>query len=235
MNNKIRRQLNNLIAAIRRIFLTLVLWLQEVSGLANWYHPNPFKTKKNSVARESVDRLNAIKPYLPSGPYTVMDIGCQEGYFLFKLSDDPGLKLGIDVDRNALQYGTSLASIQDKQNVVFSYSFIKDPSDLDVFPDFDVIICMSIYHHWAKHFGEIKANELLRKISHKTKKLLIFDTGEPSELTQAWAKKLDFLSPSVENYFSEKLVTYGFSKVLAVGKSNTNLGSTKRNLFIAQK
>ena len=236
MRNKLRKTLNNALNKLL-FFVTLILIkLQRFLKLANWYHPNPFlDDEKNKHARSSVDRLSAFEPHLPNKRFTVMDIGCQEGYFLFKLSYKSGFALGIDLDSNALDYARSLSKVERIENTVFIKCAVSEPEDLDQFPDFDVVICMSIFHHWVKHLGKEKAIKILEKISSKTKYCLVFDTGEPSEITQKWASQMNFLLPSTAEYFEGVFKEFGFSEVNILGQFDTNLSPVKRSLFVAKK
>ena len=236
MKNKLRKLLNKLLHSIPTKLSYLIVFIQEYSGLTNWYHPHPFKPAINKVEhRTSKDRFSAIQPYLPPNSFTTLDIGCQEGYFLFRLSVHKGLKLGIDMDENALDYARVLARKYKKNNVLLANHHITKASDLDELPDFDVVICMSIFHHWVKHFGKKEALQILGKVAEKTKHILVFDTGEPTEITQKWAADMAFISPTTDEYFNEYFVKSGFAKVANVGEFDTNLSSVKRNLYVALK
>lgn len=236
MKNKLRKVINKFLHKIPIFFSYIIIFIQEQFGLTNWYHPHPFKLPSNKVEhRTSKDRFSAIQGHLPKDGFTMLDIGCQEGYFLFRLSEHKGLKLGIDMDDNALNYARTLARKHKKNNVLLANYHITKPSDLDGLPDFDVVICMSIFHHWVKHYGEKEALQILDKVAEKTKKLLVFDTGEPTEITQKWASDMAFISPTTDEYFSDYFMKSGFANITNVGKFDTNLSLVKRNLYVAAK
>ena len=119
--------------------------------------------------------------------------------------------------------------------MIFANHVITNASDLDVLPDFDVVICMSIFHHWVKNYGEMEALNILKKVAKKTKRFLIFDTGEPTEITQNWAEHMKFLGPSTDKFLTHYFTQNGFSIVENIGMFETNLSSIKRNLYIAKK
>ena len=110
MKSKIRKKINKLLHNVLGFISNLIVAIQELVGLTNRYHPHPFRPLRGETTyRNSEDRFKAIENHFTEDNSTVLDIGCQEGYFLFRLSKYPGLKLGIDMDENALDYARALS------------------------------------------------------------------------------------------------------------------------------
>ena len=95
----------------------------------------------------SFEKWHRIAPLLPaSSGLRIADVGCSNGYFLFKLASlKPEVALGFDpIDRCWLQFAL-LQSIFRLPNIGFSPTGL---ASLAAFPGFfDLIICMGVMYH----------------------------------------------------------------------------------------
>jgi hypothetical protein len=73
------------------------------------------------------------------------------------------------------------------------------------------------------------------EIAKRTKKMLIFDTGQSNE-NATWSEKLDFMKPSPKKWIQGYLNDLGFSQVIHLGDFDAiHISSQKRHLFLAIK
>ena len=85
----------------------------------------------------------------------VADVGCNSGYFLFKLAAlQPEIAVGFDpIERCWLQFGL-LQSLARVPNIAFVPSGI---TSLDAFPEFfDLVLCMGVLYHQRDPFTACK-------------------------------------------------------------------------------
>jgi SAM-dependent methyltransferase len=216
-------------------FLTFILLVKKKFNLVNRYQPDPFdKSINNNIARACESRFDALTVCLPEEPLSVLDFGCNEGYFCFRLSERGGLCIGIDWGYEAINYARGIAKYHQIENTLFVRQEITYES-IDQFPIVDLVICFSIYHHWARKLGEKTAFLIMQKIANRTNRFMVFETGQPDETDKKWAKDLDFMGHDHVTWCQGFLEKLGFNKVTILGEHATNLSPIPRTLFLAEK
>ena len=217
-------------------FLKLRLLFQRKFGRKFDYQSDPFVKKAYSSpnTRLTYDRFSAIKKELPNSPISVIDIGCNDGFFVFKFAEQGGFCLGLDQDRNTVMIAQARAAINKLNNALFSNISINE-NNINSLPKVDVIVFLSVFHHWVRHLGLSKANELLEKLAMKADKKLIFETGQSDEKEARWVDSLAFMGDDPDSWIQEKLKSLGFSEIKNVGKFSTTVGTTPRNLYVASR
>jgi SAM-dependent methyltransferase len=209
--------------------------LQFRLKLTKAYQPSVFGERSQCGAgRECQDRFKNINECLPDTPLSCLDIGCNEGYFVFRMSERGGFCHGIDKGRNEIMVADGLAKVNNINNVSFSNAEI-DVDYIFGLPHYDVIIFMSVFHHIARHNGLKYAEEFMLALSSINNKYLIFETGQPNELNTEWAEDLTFMKPDVESWISEMLRRSGYAKISVIGKNHGIYSEVDRLLFLAEK
>ncbi|MFC1883608.1 methyltransferase domain-containing protein [Thermodesulfobacteriota bacterium] len=229
---------NAIIYRLRIIFFKIQIFIQHDLKFLKYYEPNPFKNNKERSdigdQRECKNRLDNILSFIPNRAYSVLDIGCNVGYFTFNYAKLGGFCIGIDYGRNEVMIAKSFAEIHKVPNVAFSQMEISDNNILTL-PKVDIVNCLSIYHHWARKFGEDHANSMLEKLCDRCERYFVFDSGQPDEDCVEWANRLNYMLPDVEKYFNKLFNKFGFKEMQNIGKYGTTVSKTKRNLYIAIK
>ena len=157
---------------------------QLVSQLPQIYqliYNHPDLTDEKTVQRICVDRereiISLVEKYLSltKKKYrTVLDIGCSQGYFCFKLKEHFGDKVqitGIDID----QKNIDLCNALNKENN-FDIKFVKETLNNDFVNNikndqFDIVMVLGVIHHEARPTGSIYAKKSKGGYAH-AKKLL---------------------------------------------------------------
>jgi 2-polyprenyl-3-methyl-5-hydroxy-6-metoxy-1,4-benzoquinol methylase len=93
---------------------------------------------------------------------TFLDIGCNSGYFCFKISEQTDeMVMGVDMDAPFINSANLLnGRIFKKPNVSFKQENFFDSKDAFTF---DVIQCLSVFHY----FPEVNKIEFLKKVHSK--------------------------------------------------------------------
>ncbi len=220
-----------------RLLNRLQLFLQMKVGLLNTYAPDAFLSRNviSKDERASYGRLDAINAFLSSDDKpTTLDVGCNLGFFTFNMAKRGGFSIGIDYGRNEILAAKALALKNGIENIVFTHMEIT-PENASLLPKTDMVICLSIFHHWIRKLGQEKSLEIMKGLAGSTKKYFIFDSGQPNEKNVEWNKYLEFMNPDVgkwaEGYFSE----LGFTRTISLGEFRTSLSEVPRTLFISIK
>ncbi|MBN44002.1 MAG: hypothetical protein CML94_00565, partial [Rhodobiaceae bacterium] len=219
-------------------FLTYLRFtIQTNIGVLKDYQPHPFiESSHNKLKRDCYDRLSEINNILPLDreDYSYLDIGCHTGFFLFKLVNNKrGFGLGIDHGITEIMTAKQIADSYDYKNVNFM-NYEINPHNINSLPNFDVVIFLSVFHHFVRYYGKENALDILNSIAEKTKKYLIFETGQPNEKS-SWAKKLDFMGKDYNEWIKNKLIELNFKEIYYDKEFSTSVSEIKRTLFIAKK
>ena len=209
---------------------------QKKLNLVKYYQPDPFSNGNCQAGslRGGADRYHAISKVLPNGPLSCLDIGCNEGYFVFKMAERGGFCLGVDAGRNEIMIANSLAKIHKVNNVAFINEAI-DLKKVRMFPEFDVVIFMSVFHHLARHNGLDYARNILQGLADSCGGYMIFETGQPDEENVSWTNDLDFMLPDVKEWCTQLLLGCGFQNVEVIGEHKAVNSTVPRYLFLATK
>ena len=199
----------------------------------NFYQPVFGNEKHASVTRGCDDRWAVIGPILKEKGGSLLDIGCNIGYFSFKAAENGCYSHGIEADSfhitccNAIKHGTK------SKNVLFLKGMV-DPDFAEKMPAYDNIINLSVFHHWVKAFGAEQAQEMMKNMAQKCK-ALVFETGQSNEVGSQWPEHLAFMGEDPKAWIENFLREIGFSNVEVIGTFPTGLTDVDRYLFLATK
>lgn len=123
-------------------------------------------------------RWNAIwdslqKDTISSG----MDIGCNMGFFCFSLAERGIPMLGIDLDPRYIRIASYAAKRTAMPKVAFSLMAVELQTML-LLPRTDLVLLLSVWHHWVKIYGFETASQMLAALWEKCEKVMFFETGE---------------------------------------------------------
>ena len=237
MSNFFRAVGNASLYRLVKLLVKIQLFMQMKVGLLNTYAPNAFIPREKILSddRASYGRLDAIIEFLPKDAQpTTLDVGCNLGFFTFNMAKRGGFSIGIDYGRNEILAAKALALRHSVNNIVFTQMEVT-PENASLLPKADLVICLSIFHHWIRKLGEDESLRIMKGLAESANKYFVFDTGQPSEKNVDWNECLDFMNPDIDKWAEAYFKALGFSKVVNLGNHRTSLSEVPRTLFIAVK
>lgn len=195
------------------------------TGITQNYQP---LSRKSQGMRSCIDRLDAIKGNICNGNLC-LDIGCNTGYFSSEISKLGIFTIGLESELKNVIVAESQYSAS---NLIFK-QFNLDKDSAKMLPKADIILFLSVFHHFVKNYGKDNAVLILKKLASKCNKQFFFETGQPDELGTKWSHKMEFIEDInvwVHGFFISEC---GFKEVKCLGEFKTFLTDTKRKLFLA--
>lgn len=224
-----QRILENIIG----FYYTLIYWTVLYSPFIKLYQPVFRGRVQKQLTRACQDRWDSFEKYLPEHKGSVLDVGCNIGYFSFKCAEQGRFVCGVESHASNILICNAIQSKTQVDDCVFIKKFI-DAEFISKAPDFDVVIHLSVFHHWVKQHGLEKAKMMMQQMTENTS-CLVFETGQSTEVGSQWEKVLDFMGDKPEIWIESFLESLGFQSITNVGSFATGLTSTERFLFVARK
>lgn len=109
-------------------------------------------------------RLALIEEAVPEDAGCLLDLGCAEGHLTAEFADR-GL-FSIGVERQAHVVASARKSNADHPKLGF-LQYEVTCETIDALPQFDVILLLTVYHHWVNEFGWETAESMLRSLGSK--------------------------------------------------------------------
>ena len=170
------------------------------------------------------------------GAQSLLDIGCAEGYFVRRAARELGcFSLGIEGDVRRVTVAQNISTLDGNERAGFMYGRV-DAASLSQFPSFDVVLFLSVLHHFKRAHGTDYCRDILTTIRSKTNKVLIFDMGiesEKSGWTTDRTKKNPATGEEATAWVAELIRSAGFSQVDLIGHATACRGRVARPIFRA--
>lgn len=176
----------------------------------------PYQTERN----EGTDkRWEIISDNLKPGDRSILDLGCNLGVLTHRAAESGLLAIGIDVDNSIIQKDRS------RYRKIPNLSFLcidLNPDTIKFLPEFDVILCLSVHHYWARYYGLDKSWEMMATLLSKTRNRLFFEPAGQK-------KKYGQNAPDIIDLDRNSLIQYStrcLNAVVTKGQSVRHLGET---------
>ena len=210
------------------------LALQRVSGTGYRYQPRfGVDDQRAERVRPTTVRWEAMEPYLPSSG-SALDIGCNNGFFTFKMAQHGLVSLGVDASVHALATARLLGMRNDPPRAAFARLDLT-PETAATLPTVDVVVCLSVFHHLVRHQGLEEATAVMSVLASKTRNIMVFETGQADEISHSWAEQLGFMGDNPQAWVSEFLLDLGFVQVRQIGSFPGHRYEVERALVVAEK
>jgi tRNA (mo5U34)-methyltransferase len=149
---------------------------QEIDRLAPWFHnlhlPDGTQTVPNHALGDfPANKWRVLEPHIPADltGWRVLDIGCNSGFYSFKLAERGAEVLGIDSDSHYLaqahwaaeQFGFG-ERVQFRQMQVYDLAHIQD--------EFDLVLFMGVFYHLRYPMLGLDI------VAQKTRRLMVFQS-----------------------------------------------------------
>ena len=187
-----------------------------------------------ATERTCHDRWIVMEPHLPKHG-SFMDVGSQNGYFVFQAAAHGLTAQGVERDPVAHKLATLLALGHGVERATFIRMDVT-PDTVGNLPTVDCISCMSVFHHWVRNASLEVATAVMKGLAARCTSTLFFETGQNNEAGAWWAHHLDFMGDDPELWTSNYLKFLGFSRVVNLGRfAADHVAGVPRTLFVATK
>jgi len=166
------------------------------------YQPVPGVPASAARGTGSESRWGALLPVIKAQRVeSAVDIGACEGYFSLMLGAE-GVPT-IAVESMPSNYRTALLAARKTENRNVGVLALEvTPENVFTLPDADCVLCLSIWHHFVRTHGLSRATEMLAAIWLRTRKVMVFDTGE-AEMTPDF--RLPEMTPDARSWLTRYL------------------------------
>lgn len=190
----------------------------------------------------SKERLQIIKREIKSlglkDKYSVLDVGCNNGYFVFEMAKEGNFCIGIDGFPVFLDVGRFILDRQRIKSVGLVEMFVS-PHNVDAFPDVDILLFLSVFQKLAKQYSFQEASNILVKLWHKTKFMMFFEMPDSLETVEIFKENLPEMgSTKTEcNKFIKIFLTNLLmpKEIKILGEFEMEYRQEKRTLFLLKK
>jgi len=215
----------------RRLFLRTELNILLKTGMVGIYQPIPWLGVRNAKRCEgTLKRWEAINNELRFAEGSVLDIGCDLGFFTFQMARRGFFCIGIESEAMPYHICNLIKEVGEFNNTVFVRATV-DEQFCGKLPTVDVIIFLSVFHHIVRQFGLETSTQLMLKLMQKTRKVLFFETGQSNETNASWARYLPAMTPNATLWIEDYFISLGAARVRHLGNYETHLSPIKRSLF----
>lgn len=198
-----------LMQVIDRILLRFSTRKYGLFGPSVAYQPLPWvglQGGRRSIGTQQ--RLEAILGFLESRggvPAITLDVGANVGYFSLSFAELGAIAYAVEAE----PLNNRISRIASNRLEAKSGSFVPlriwcDTNSVRRFPDANVTLCLSIWHHWVRHYGLDAATEILEELLRKTSDVLFFDSGE-NEMPEYY--NLPFYGADARTWLQEYLAS----------------------------
>lgn len=209
----------------------LLLEVQWLKGRRELYQPiDSPEVRDWTLVRRCSDRAAMMRALLsaegviPAGGQSYLDVACSYGWFVREMASAGFRAEGVEADPTALSIGQVMYGLKEEQlHVADAVNFLRSHDR-----EYDVVSCFSLAHHFLLRRRNATAEELLRLLDSRTRRVLFFDMGEEHEYGTLKGWNPDF----IQQWLKENTT---FSRIVPLGKDQDgvppNVGAFGRTLF----
>jgi len=149
---------------------------------------------------DNQDRWEFISSHIDEDARSLIDIGCAEGEFAARPAE-----MGLNVtgfDRNVTRLHTARTEHAEYSNLRFEEAELI-PETIDELPEADVILFLTVHHHWVKAYGWDEAANMVRTLLQKGGTVIYESPGHMAIKESTEAGSLD--PANSINYYTQLL------------------------------
>jgi SAM-dependent methyltransferase len=142
------------------------------------YQPMPMADTGGHRALGTRSRWERISPLIAELQIaTALDVGCNSGWFTYQLASAGVATIGVESDPPMTRTAIYVARRARPLPMGILYLHV-DASTVKLLPETDCVLFLSVWHHMVRDYGLAAADAILAALWGKTRKVLLFDTGE---------------------------------------------------------
>lgn len=134
---------------------------EVLRGIRDYYRHNVSDRTYQDTRVDNELRWQLIESYLKPEFETLMDLGCADGYFV---KDAARLNLEVlGLEHNINRVKKTSKRLSSYQNVEIRQLTIA-PNNINEIPESDVILFLTVHHHWVYQYGWSDAADMFRTV-----------------------------------------------------------------------
>jgi len=203
------------------------------------YLPNPFFKTRGSLRSEStMRRYERIRGVIAESlgdqvMVSVLDIGCNEGYFSLRLAAEGFWVTGIDGSPDYIGIANFL-QLKFAVNKLAFYELTIDKDILNQLPTYEITIFMSVFQKWCSQYGYDASLDMLKSVWSKTNRIMFFEMPDSLESVDIFKKVLPDMGETKDKckiYITEMLRSLDCCSVTWLGDHEMDYRVEQRSLF----
>jgi SAM-dependent methyltransferase len=107
-----------------------------------------------------------------AGARSLLDIGCNAGVLTARAAEAGLVSIGVETRWEFVQVARRRWA--GSRPVTFLH-FTVDRDSVEALPECDVVLCLSVYHQWHRRYGHDAAQDILRALGRKARRVLFFE------------------------------------------------------------
>lgn len=111
-------------------------------------------------------------------PGSLLDVGCNLGDFTAHYARRGMWSVGFDGSRTLIEEAYRRHGTLDNGSFMV---WTLDPDTVWLLPTFDVVLLLSVHHHWLGAHGPQVAGQMLRDIVQRTRRVVVFESASRNE------------------------------------------------------
>jgi SAM-dependent methyltransferase len=145
-----------------------------VAGILRIFGIGRGRAYQEKLAGSLAERCAQIETAIPPTAGSALDIGCNLGDLTAWCARRGLWSVGVDSSAELI------ADARRRHRAVPNCSFMTQtlgPDDIARLPVFDVVLLLSVHHHWLMAHGPDVSGQMLRNLADRTAKVLIFESA----------------------------------------------------------
>ena len=185
--------------------------------------------------RSSEDNWQMIKAEM-TGAKNVIDVACDAGFYALKIAETGASVFAFDILEGSISRAREKAESQNLDNAMFSV-FALTPENIVKMPRFDYGLCLSVFHHFVRQYGEPAARQMLVDLFDRTDRGLFLQI--PSKIgkyTSAFSENLEGSETKTRKYLNDVFGERPDVRIRYIGKKVEKPPTEEyRYLYIAER
>ncbi len=164
---------------------------------------------------------------------SAMDVGCQHGWFTFKLAERGLHTIGVEGSLRAFQVAQWLTLYNQSDRASFQRLYV-DAETAQHLPAVDVVVCMAIFHHWVRLQGLDDATRIMQALADRCRDRMFFETGQVGDTDTLDRSSIGFMGRRPRRWIKRFLKDLGFRKVVHLATLSRSTDNRRtRHLMLA--